>query len=205
MESVELTLHSVSERIERQPGDRAPAPGDLRVVQAFVNTFWDLDDNGRDQFESPEALGRWLLKWDLISREVPVDQADVHRAVAVREGLRALLFTNNGSEADHDAISLLNDALRGPGLFVKLDPGGRPEFKTERAGADAAIALIATVVAVAQLDGRWSRLKACPGRHCGWAFYDHSRNKASGWCAMSICGSRAKAREYRRRKRRGEQ
>ena len=204
MEPVELTLHSVSERIERQPGDRAPAPGDLRVVQAFVNTFYDLDDNGRDQLESPGALGRWLLKWDLISPGVRIKQADVHRAIAVREGLRALLYVNNGSGADHDAISRLNDALRGPGLFVQLDPGARPEFRMERAGVDAAIALIATVVAVAQLDGRWSRLKACPGKHCGWAFYDHSRNKASNWCAMSICGSREKAREYRRRQRRGE-
>jgi predicted RNA-binding Zn ribbon-like protein len=201
---VELTLQSVSERVERQPGDRAPAPGDLRVVQAFVNTFWDLDDNGRDQFESPEALCTWLLKWDLIEPGVHIDHADVHRAVDVREGLRALLFINNGSEAAPDAIARLNDALRGPGLFVQLDAGGRPQFKTQRAGADAAIALIATVVAVAQLDGRFSRLKACPGTHCGWAFYDHSRNKASSWCAMSICGSRAKAREYRRRKRRGE-
>ncbi len=174
------------------------------MVQAFVNTFWDLDDNGRDQFESPEAFGRWLLKWDLIEPGVRSDHADVHRAVDVREGLRALLFINNGSEADPDAISRLNDALRGPGLIVQLDAGGRPQFKTQRAGADAAIALIATVVAVAQLDGRFSRLKACPGTHCGWAFYDHSRNKASSWCAMSICGSRAKAREYRRRKRRGE-
>ncbi len=202
---MELTLDAVSERVERQPGDRAPAPGDLRVVQAFVNTFWDLDDNGRDQFESPQALGRWLLTWDLIEPGVPVGDGDVRRAVDVREGLRALLFINNGSAPDHDAISRLNDALRGPGLFVQLGPGGRPEFKTQRAGPDAAIALIATVVAVAQLDGRWARLKACPGRHCGWAFYDHSRNKASSWCAMSICGSRAKAREYRRRKRRGEQ
>lgn len=174
------------------------------MVQAFVNTFWDLDDNGRDQFESPEALCTWLLKWDLIEPGVHIDHADVHRAVDVREGLRALLFINNGSEAAPDAIARLNDALRGPGLFVQLDAGGRPQFKTQRAGADAAIALIATVVAVAQLDGRFSRLKACPGTHCGWAFYDHSRNKASSWCAMSICGSRAKAREYRRRKRRGE-
>lgn len=202
---MELTLQSVSERVERQPGDRAPAPGDLRVVQAFVNTFWDLDDNGRDQFESPEAFRTWLLKWDLVEPGVRVDHADVHRAVDVREGLRALLFINNGSEADPGAISRLNVALRGPGLFVQLVAGGRPQFRTQRAGADAAIALIATVVAVAQLDGRFSRLKACPGTHCGWAFYDHSRNKASSWCAMSICGSRAKAREYRRRKRRGEQ
>jgi predicted RNA-binding Zn ribbon-like protein len=61
---------------------------------------------------------------------------------------------------------------------------------------------LASIVAVAQIDGTWSRLKACPGVHCGWAFYDHSRNQSGSWCSMSVCGSRAKVREYRRRKKR---
>jgi hypothetical protein len=49
---VELTLGSISEGVERQPGGREPAPGDLRLVQALVNSFGDLD-NGREQFISP--------------------------------------------------------------------------------------------------------------------------------------------------------
>jgi predicted RNA-binding Zn ribbon-like protein len=43
-------------------------------------------------------------------------------------------------------------------------------------------------------------LKACPGRHCGWAFYDHSRNQSARWCSMQICGDREKARAYYRRR-----
>ena len=202
---MELTIESVAERAESQPGDRAPAPGDLGLVQAFVNSFYDLDNHGGDLFQTPESLGRWLLKWDLADAGVRLGPADVHRAVDVREGLRALLFINNGSEADTGAIWRLNRALRGPGAWVQFEPGERPDFRTRRAGLESALALVATIVAVAQLDGRWSRLKACPGDHCGWAFYDTSRNMASNWCSMSVCGSRAKAREYRRRKRRGEQ
>jgi predicted RNA-binding Zn ribbon-like protein len=83
---------------------------------------------------------------------------------------------------------------------VHLHESSGPDFTSARRDLDSALALIATIVAVAQLDGRWSRLKACPGRDCGWAFYDHSRNQASGWCSMGICGQRAKARAYRRRK-----
>ena len=83
--------------------------------------------------------------------------------------------------------------------FVQLNATTPPDFRARRRDLDAALALIATIVAVAQINGRWSRLKACSGEHCGWAFYDHSRNQAGSWCAMSVCGSRAKARDYRRR------
>jgi predicted RNA-binding Zn ribbon-like protein len=123
----------------------------------------------------------------------------------VRDGLRAMLFFNNGNVEDRDAIERLNRALRGGGLFVQLDASSEPEFKAEHRDLGTALALIATIVALAQLDGRWSRLKACPGGpgdRCGWTFYDHSRNQAGSWCAMSICGSRAKARDYRRRRKR---
>jgi predicted RNA-binding Zn ribbon-like protein len=194
-----LALHSVTVPGERQPGNRAPAPGDLGLVQAFVNSFWDLDRNGAEQFVSPSALGEWLAKHKLIEPGARLSNADLRRALDIREGLRALLFVNNGATPDGSAIERLNRALRGPGLFVQLNATTPPNFRARRRDLEAALALIATIVAVAQLDGRWSRLKACRGEHCGWAFYDHSRNQAGSWCAMSVCGSRAKARDYRRR------
>jgi predicted RNA-binding Zn ribbon-like protein len=67
------------------------------------------------------------------------------------------------------------------------------------AGVHAAIGLVLGAVHEARADGTWPRLKACPGRHCGWAFYDHSRNGGSTWCSMRVCGGREKARAYRRR------
>jgi predicted RNA-binding Zn ribbon-like protein len=50
------------------------------------------------------------------------------------------------------------------------------------------------------IDGSWLRFKACPGRGCGWAFYDHSRNQSARWCSMKVCGDREKARAYYQRK-----
>lgn len=197
-----LALASIHPRPERQPGNRLPAPGDLRLVQALVNSFWSLDTR-RERFDSPQALADWLAARDLIEPGTPLSVEDLRRVLDVREGLRALLYVNNQASPDLEAIERLNGALCGPGLYVQLDAWARPDFRSRRRDLDAALALVATIVAAAQLDGRWSRLKACPGDHCGWAFYDHSRNQASSWCSMSICGSRAKARAYRRRKRRG--
>ncbi len=64
---------------------------------------------------------------------------------------------------------------------------------------DGAIGLLLAITARTMLDGSWSRLKVCPGDHCGWAFYDHSRNQTGRWCSMSVCGGRAKARAHYRR------
>jgi predicted RNA-binding Zn ribbon-like protein len=198
----ELVLGLLRPAAELQPGDRPPAPGALALVQAFVNTFWDLERGEAEVFRSPAALARWLSDHELLDPGTSLRRNDLGRALDVREGLRAMLFFNNGDEEDRDAVERLNLAHGGRGLYVQLDASGRPEFKAARRDLDAALATIATIVALAQLDGRWSHLKACRGEQCGWTFYDHSRNQAGNWCAMSICGSRAKARDYRRRQKR---
>jgi len=179
-----------------------PAPGDLALVQDFVNSFWNLERDGEDRFASPRALAEWFAERGLIGPGRRPSRADLRRALNLREGLRALLFANNGAPPDRDAIEGINRALRRSAVFVRLDHAAPPDFVARRRDLDGALALIATIVALAQLDGRWSRLKACRGEHCGWAFYDHSRNQTGSWCAMSVCGSRSKARQYRRRKRR---
>jgi len=47
------------------------------------------------------------------------------------------------------------------------------------------------------------RIKTCPASNCGWVFIDTTRSGTRRWCAMEACGSRAKAREYYARRRRG--
>lgn len=185
---------------ELQPGDRVPAPGDLALVQAFANSFWDLLAGHPELWPTPAALGQWLIERGLLEPRISLDQADLQRALDVREGLRALLFANNGADVDPDALERLNRALHGPGLFVQLSPSAPPVMRAWHRDLDGALAMIATIVARSQLDGSWRRMKACRGEQCGWTFYDHSRNQGGNWCSMSICGSRSKARAYRRRR-----
>jgi len=51
------------------------------------------------------------------------------------------------------------------------------------------------------LDADFSRIKQCHGNHCGWLFFDNTKNKSRQWCDMSVCGNRAKARALRARAR----
>jgi predicted RNA-binding Zn ribbon-like protein len=198
---VVLTPQSVTLPAEAQPGDRTPAPDDLVLVQAFANTFWDLERRRPEQLRSPASLASWLRRRGLLGPGVRLGDDDLRRTLDVREGIRALLFANSGFEVDRDAIERLNRGLQGASVVARLAPTARPEFVAPERDLDGALAVIASSVAVAQLEGRFARLKACPGPDCGWAFYDHSRNFAGTWCSMSICGSRVKARQYRRRRR----
>jgi len=44
-----------------------------------------------------------------------------------------------------------------------------------------------------------ARVRACPGRDCGWLFIDRAGRRR--WCRMEWCGNRSKARAHARRRR----
>ncbi len=198
-----MELTEPTARVDRgpQPGDRLPAPGDLELVQTFLNSRWNLTSHNEEELASPGAVSAWFVEHGLFDRRHALTESDRRRVLEVREGLREMLFVNNGASADPEVVERLNRALRAPRIYVQLAVADTPQFRPEPRDLDGALALIAMIVGLAQLNGSWSRMKACRGHDCGWAFYDHSRNQASSWCAMSVCGSRAKVRAYRTRRR----
>jgi predicted RNA-binding Zn ribbon-like protein len=189
---------------EMQPGGRPPAPGELALVQAFINTHYDLElEHGADLFATPEALAAWLRRNGLLSPGQTASAGDARRAVAVREALRAVALQNGAPDPARlqNALVALDDAGRGPEVEVRFGEGGPRLVAAPARGVDGAIAAVLAITARAMIDGSWRRLKVCPGEQCGWAFYDHSRNQSGRWCSMAVCGGRAKARTHYRRHR----
>jgi predicted RNA-binding Zn ribbon-like protein len=170
---------------------------DLNPVRGFVNTF-DLEE-GAEELATPEALGVWLAVHGLLEPGAPVAPADVRRAVAVREALRALLAANAGLELDPEAPAVLERAARRARLELRFDAHGHVHPKPRADGVDGALGRLLALVAAAQEDGTWPRLKACLADDCRWAFYDRSRNRSAVWCDMNVCGNRQKVRLYRER------
>jgi predicted RNA-binding Zn ribbon-like protein len=182
-----------------QPAGRAPAPGRLGLVQAFLNSFWDLDAGGAERWADPPAYAGWLRERGFAGDATP---ADLARAVELREALRALALANHDDVPAPDAAATLDRIAAQVAPSAGLTP--RFESRGERLdvtgdGPDAALALVLGIVFAARLDGTWPRLKACPHAHCGWAFYDLSRNRSSQWCSMRICGNRTKGARHRER------
>jgi predicted RNA-binding Zn ribbon-like protein len=185
----------------RHGDDRKPAPGDLLLVQGFVNTTALDHTPDDDDLRDPEALGRWLAHYELMAPGDPVTDADHDQALRFREALRAVLMETAGATPVPHAIEALNAAAKTAELLVSFRPGGRATLVPVRGGVDGALARLLAIVKCAQEDGTWERLKGCPADTCGSVFYDWSKNRSATWCSMEVCGNRAKARAYRERRR----
>ena len=171
-----------------------PAPGELALIEAFVNTV--DEETGVEELGTPAALTAWLSAHGLSDESF--GHGDLAVALALREDLRALLLANNGGELDPAVPAALNAAAERARLTVALDAAGRATVTAQADGIDRVAGRLLGIVARAQAEGTWERLKACPWHTCHVAFYDHSRNHSRTWCSMAVCGNRAKAQTYRR-------
>lgn len=177
---------------------RPPAPEPLRLVQRFVNTR-DVESE-KDALATVGGLRDWLVDQGLLPPTATISEEDRQRTVEVREALRCLLLANNGEPLDPEAVARLNRLACAAPLRVAFGVDGRAVLHPAAAGVDGALARILAVVVSAMEEGTWQRLKVCREDSCLWSFYDRSRNRSGNWCEMAVCGNRAKARAYRRRR-----
>ncbi|MGS2615447.1 CGNR zinc finger domain-containing protein [Micromonospora sp. LZ34] len=186
------------------PSDDDAAPAPLDRIEAFVNTR----NEDRDDLGTPAQLVAWLHARGLVPAGTTATAAQLDRARAVREGIRALIAENNAEPVASPRPDGLDPAARtglaelSRDLPLVLDVTVNPPrlVAATRTPVDAALAGLLAVVAEAVALGTWSRLKACREPSCRWAYYDHSRNRRRTWCSMELCGNRAKARAAHHRR-----
>jgi hypothetical protein len=172
--------------VTAQPGGRLPAPQHLAPLQDLLNTV-NLE-SGEDELAA-DAFMRWC-----VARGVgDADEADRTRLQAFREDLRA--WVEDGGDEVPAPVAAAVDAAR---LDVGVSDGRLTT--TSRTAFGRLVAETVEGIRVAQREDDWKRFKVCSRGTCRWAFYDHSRNNSSRWCASTICGAREKSRRaYRRR------
>jgi predicted RNA-binding Zn ribbon-like protein len=199
------------------------APGDLALVQAFVNTL-DIEQS-TDELGSAEALASWLTTAGLLEarRLVKVAQAhDLEVALGLREAFRGVLRSHalhappsssrrawaTGRAQSPRPDGATDDSARdlrriAASLPTRLEVSADGQIRSVAAGSGPQTALtrLLLIAAESATQGTWTRLKACSADDCQWAFYDRSPTRNGCWCSMQICGSRAKSRAYRQRAR----
>ena len=174
-------------------------PAAARLVRDFVNTVeYQEDEEG---WEQPADLQAWLGARGLLdgrSADTDADADDLALAKIVREGLRSVLATHAGHDADPEALRRLDDALAD--LPVRVSFGPSASFELAPAAGDdvrSALAGVLDAVRASREDGSWSRLKVCDRATCRWAYYDYSKNRSSRWCTMAGCGNAVKMQARR--------
>jgi predicted RNA-binding Zn ribbon-like protein len=187
------TVPEVTDPRWRSPAP--PAPGDLRIVQAFLSTApaWRQSEVLVDS----EALIGWLELWELVPPGTDIRREQVKRMLTVRESLRAFLRARTGKAAPRAAKALEIEAQQ-TRARTHFDAGGNIRYVAESEGFEGALARIFDAVNSAQRDGSWKRLKLCADPRCGRAFYDYSPNLGGKWCHPN-CGYRKSTAMYRRR------
>lgn len=175
------------DRAPRQTSKPKPAPGDLRLLQAFLNT--DLDGH--------DALADWLKHSGLMPPEAELGGSDLERAIEIRGAMRTLIARNSAA-AVKAAAARLDQAMAAATIRTRFDAGGRIRFEPAAGGLDGALARLCGVLAEAQFEGTSQRLKICGASNCGVAFFDDSKNRARRWCSTRCC-NRVTSSAYRSR------
>jgi predicted RNA-binding Zn ribbon-like protein len=180
---------------ELLPHDSKPAPGDLRFVQAFVNTL--EVETGKDHIAEAADLERWLRTHGSLGADTHLGPTDVEAAQRFREALRKVL--TDGCECDEAALAVLDEVGKRARLCVSCRPDGGVALVPASNDVWSSLGELLAVMHAAQQDGTWQRLKVCASDDCQWVFYDASKNRSAHWCSMKVCGNRAKVREHRAR------
>jgi predicted RNA-binding Zn ribbon-like protein len=193
-----MSVMEVHDRLPARAGaDLEPSP-ELLLLQEFINTN-DVESEV-DELATPSLLNEWLAARGLIAAQQPIDGDAHRRAIAIREGLRALGMANNEEPLDAARVDALNQAAASLPVVVSVGPNDW-WLTPAAAGVDGFLAHVMATLARSMADGSWSRMKSCRSDTCRWVFFDHSRNRSGTWCSMRVCGSRMKARTYRARQR----
>jgi predicted RNA-binding Zn ribbon-like protein len=119
----------------------------------------------------------------------------------LRTTIRRLCLANSGCEGYPEDRVFLNEVVHQAGVHPRLERDGRPTLAVDTRSGLGSSGQLVVIVFEALWGGTWVRLKACPGDACNYAFYDRTRNNSRTWCTMARCGSRAKMRAYRARRR----
>ena len=183
----------------------------------FVNTVGShTSENPREKLCAFADLMHWSKKAGIIDNDKSIEllaysEANANEASGILEEARTFreaLFRIFGAlqrdkTPDSNDLAVLNEALRAFPIRLEICPQGQ-NFRCKRVIGQAADAWLFAPIAWSAADLLSSEqvhhVRQCASPTCGWFFVDATKNHSRRWCAMSDCGSHAKAKRYYQRK-----
>lgn len=176
-----------------------------RPALDFVNTLRERWRRRVETLVTPEELGLWLVRAELVDELPRVSRGLLVEARELREAIdRCVTASVDGHRAPVAAVKQIDrwlpEAARLPRLSANADGGLTFGDRPVRDPARQAVAAIA--LDAARMLGRpdeASRVRICASDTCSSRFYDRSPAGRRRWCSMELCGNQAKARRHRAR------
>jgi len=198
-------------------------PGDLPLVGSelafdFTNTeSGRASDHHLEHFRAPADVIVWARHAKVmtdrdrdkalaaISRDTALGKRLLTEARALRDLIHRMgAAVSNGKKPDADDLDELVAVHTRMLAHGKLVPFGEA-FAWSWDPSDGLIEAVLGPVTLSALtvltQQDLSRIKQCPGDHCGWLFFDTTKNKSRRWCEMEVCGNRAKQKGFAERRR----
>jgi predicted RNA-binding Zn ribbon-like protein len=173
---------------------RPSVPASVAVVRDFVNTT--DHETGSDDLATPAELAAYLHREGLTLGRGLASASELELAHGLRAGLRDALEEREGFDTEPAGLAA---ALEELDVRLTYDATG-PVLTTSASGIAGGLARIGLAAHAMAVEGLWGRLKICASDECGWAYFDHSKNRSRSWCEYG-CGNKVKTRSYRARRR----
>ncbi|MDN4614115.1 ABATE domain-containing protein [Leifsonia sp. F6_8S_P_1B] len=151
-----------------------------------------------EKFAAPGDVSAWFMEAGMIDDAPPAGDADLQRAVEVRERIYALLDASlHGTPLLADDVAFVNEVAAGSPVRLELSDG-----TVRRSGtiADGLGSLARETIAILGSPDA-ALLRECARPECTQVYLDRSRGHRREWCSMKTCGNRMKATAFRERRR----
>jgi predicted RNA-binding Zn ribbon-like protein len=175
----------------------------------LVNTLRERWRRRVETLVTPDDLGLWLARAELLPEVPVVSRARLREARTLREAVDLCLQAAlAGESAPAAAVATIDGWLAHaePRARLALAGDGTPVLGELQPPDPVRRALGAIALDAAHMLGRpaeASRIRVCASETCSARFYDRSPAGRRRWCSMALCGNEAKARRHRERARSG--
>jgi predicted RNA-binding Zn ribbon-like protein len=146
--------------------------------------------------------GQWLAA--LVVREEPLGVGLLRRALELRDVIYAIgrdvAAGEQPSAGQVDGLARIHAVCVARARLVPHGAGFVWAWDPKEAPVEAVLGPVALSALTLLTQGELSRVKQCQGDHCGWLFFDTTKNKSRRWCEMEVCGNRAKQRRHQGRR-----